>query len=499
MGVPSLIPSLGLREADLTPLALGGLGDGYNSYAHAMCVWGDDLYVGVSRCVFQALALHAHSSNWSTVEHWPVAAPKTGLDGLYTELDRRGQIWAYNFREKKWRQIFLSPAHRGESGELIPREFGYRCAVLHRWCTGLSDESLYITATATGRSDGARILRIDQSGSIETFGSPGLAGLPITSVRSLVSFKGALYAAPSGSRGSRSNSCDFPFVFRCESADGLTWKPVCLEGFGDKANVTIFTLYAGADYLYAGTMNHEGCQIWRTTGESNGDLCVWECLVRNGAGRGSLNQTVACMEEFNGALYVGTGIQNGGYDIANKIGPAAGEVFRILRSGKVEAVVGSGRLNKGLTRQSSLSGLGPGFGNPLNGYIWSMCSHLGWLYAGTCNIGVMLEYVRLGSVGVKARRLLGRVGIHNIVENQAGAELWRTRDGENWVPVVTGGLSNKYNLGIRNLISHDLGLIVGTANPFGPTIFSRRSLEGDWVEAENRRGGFEVYCGNRSA
>ena len=30
-----------------------------------------------------------------------------------------------------------------------------------------------------------------------------------------------------------------------------------------------------------------------------------------------------------------------------------------------------------------LSGLGPGFNNPQAGYVWQMCEHDGWFYAGT--------------------------------------------------------------------------------------------------------------------
>ena len=60
----------------------------------------------------------------------------------------------------------------------------------------------------------------------------------------------------------------------------------------------------------------------------HGDSCHWECIARDGGGRGTLNQAVACMCEFNGSLYVGTGIQNGGFDIANNIGPERTEAIR---------------------------------------------------------------------------------------------------------------------------------------------------------------------------
>lgn len=489
MGIPASRVARGVNRNDLKLVASGGLGDGFNSYAHAMLPWRGKLFVGISRCVFQSLALHHHSSNWSHIERWPVAPPTDGLDGLYTQLDRRGQIFSYDFSSGAWENVYTSPVFEGEKGEVIPREFGYRCMVKHGW-HGHDDQCLYITSTATGRSPGSTIIRLDSSGHFTQFGDYGLMGLPVTSVRSLVSFKGSLYASPSGSRGSRSNTCDYPAVFRCDDPSGSTWRKVSADGFGDDSNITVFTLYAGVDHLYAGTLNNSGCQIWRTDGAEVGGCLSWECLIRNGAGRGSLNQAVASMCEFQGSLYVGTGIQNGGYDIANDIGPAASEIFRINPNLSVDTVVGSRRNRDPLT--ASISGLSPGFGNPLNGYIWSMCVHDGWLYAGTCNVGVMLEYVNPVRIGATAERLLAHVGVENIVSQQAGAELWRTPDGENWIPVFRHGLGNKYNLGIRNLLSYRSRLVVGTANPFGPSIY-RPSNVGGWDLADNPRGGFELF------
>ena len=85
----------------------------------------------------------------------------------------------------------------------------------------------------------------------------------------------------------------------------------------------------------------------------------------------------------------------------------------------------------------------------------------------------MLEYVDLLKLRSMGTRLLSHVGVENIVNQQAGAELWRSPDGENWVPVSTGGIGNKYNLGVRNLISSNNQLIIGTANPFGPTVYTQ--------------------------
>ena len=89
-----------------------------------------------------------------------------------------------------------------------------------------------------------------------------------------------------------------------------------------------------------------------------------------------------------------------------------------------------------------------------------------------------------------------QVGLETIVENQAGFDLWRTADGENWIPVERQGFSNPYNYGIRNLISTPYGLFIGTTNPFGPKVALR--VEEKWQYVDNPAGGLEVWLGDHT-
>jgi len=59
--------------------------------------------------------------------------------------------------------------------------------------------------------------------------------------------------------------------------------------------------------------------------------------------------------------------------------------------------------------------------------------------------------------------------------------------------VTRSGFGNKYNWGIRNIVSTQHGLFIGTANPFGPTVAIRRDKR--WVYVDNPRGGCEVFLG----
>ena len=100
----------------------------------------------------------------------------------------------------------------------------------------------------------------------------------------------------------------------------------------------------------------------------------WEKVLDGGAGRGALNQGAVAMHAFNGALYIGTGIQNGGYDWRNKIGPAAAEIIRLNANGSWDIIVGNPRDGK-----RPLSEMFAGFNNFFAGYIW----RLGFTTAGS--------------------------------------------------------------------------------------------------------------------
>ena len=73
--------------------------------------------------------------------------------------------------------------------------------------------------------------------------------------------------------------------------------------------------------------------------------------------------------------------------------------------------------------------------------------------------------------------LFNHIGLDMIKKNR-GFELWRSYDGENWIPVDRKGFGCIFNNGIRNLVSTPKGLFVGTANPFGPKI--AKEINGNW-------------------
>src|SRR3954454_16491416 len=93
------------------------------------------------------------------------------------------------------------------------------------------------------------------------------------------------------------------------------------------------------DHLYVGTHNpFRGFQVWKTRGGEK--PYTWERVVTDGAHRGNLNEVAISMVPFKGALYVGSGIQNGGFDRTYQIGPAAPELIRIHPDGTWDLIVG---------------------------------------------------------------------------------------------------------------------------------------------------------------
>jgi hypothetical protein len=195
---------------------------------------------------------------------------------------------------------------------------------------------------------------------------------------------------------------------------------------------------------------------------------------------------------FGDALYVGSGIQNGGFDLAHNVGPGASELIRIYPDDSWELLVGEARKTpQGYLEP--LSNFGPGFDNPFNGYFWRMAEHEGWLYLGSFNWSALLAFLPPTGQDPQREKIVRWLGVQNVMKFQGGFDLFRSRDGVNWSPVTTSGFGNPYNYGARNLVSTPHGLFVGAANPFGPEV-AVQSAQG-WLYTPNPRGGAEVWIG----
>ncbi len=473
----------GLNKEHFKLIAYGGFGDGHNSYAHSMVWWNGRLYVSTIRGAFSLMRKRQAGSLGLDV--WPVEGP---VDPF--ELDLCAEIWAYDPRLDVWERAFKSPMIEGTGGGQIPREVSYRAMTTHREAAG-RDPVLYACTWSPARGPGPIVLRSDDGRRFEPTCEPGLVGLQVTTIRSLVSFKGRLYTTPAGSRGGNQNISGHVVIYESREPQAGQWEPVCDFAFGDLSNKSIHELCGWGDWLYAGTLNHSGFQLWRSRCEGEPPY-EWEKVLERGAWRGKENQGVLSMCVFKDALYIGTGIQGGGIDKLNNIGPAPAELIRVHEDGRWDLIVGDPRDTPD-GRKEPLSGRRAGFDTFFNGYFWRMCEHEGWLYIGTFEWSGWLGYVKHSRWPGAFANLMAYVTPKAMFENTTGFDMFRSHDGENWVPVSNNGLGNPHNMGLRTLESTPYGLFAGTANPWGPNLMP---LDGDRYMF-NPRGGCEVFLGHR--
>ena len=470
-----------LTARDFRCVARGGFGDPYNAYAHTMAWFDGALYVGTTRA-----NLHLRRANDPPgLRPWPVRCPADVYD-----LDLRAQIWRYDPGPGTWRQVLRSPMVRGRGGQRVPRDIGYRGITAAPASNG-RPAALYVTTWAPSRGPAPIMLRSQDGKRFERVGRPEVLSERPVSYRAMVAFNGRLYTAPLGRPGGRPNVSGDAVVL--ESDDPAAgWRVAGPPGFGDSGNGAIVELAEFAGHLYAGTLNAvRGYEVWRTAAQGRPPY-AWEKVLDEGAGRGRLNQAVLSMCVFGDALYVGSGIQGGGYDRTNRVGPAAGELVRVFPDGEWDLVAGKPRLTPGGVK-FPLSGRGPGFDNPFAGYLWRMCAHDGHLYLGTYDWSVLLPFLPWERMPRAVRQRVRLIGIEELVERRAGFDLWRSANGERWTKVTGDGLGNPYNFGARTLASTPHGLFVGTANPFGPeTAFWSA---GGWRYAPNDAGGLETWLG----
>jgi len=463
-------------------VAVRGFGTGHNTYAHSMAWFDGRLYVGTTvhtLCLVRA----APPARPAALDPWPVPVP----EDLFT-LDLRAQIWRYDPRSRTWERVFISPVVEGRGGEPVARDIGYRGMAVCQ-AAGESAPSLYVaTGSSASRGWGAQLLGSPDGVTFEPVGEPGLGDPDVASFRALVAFRGRLYTSPTGTAKAW-NVSRRPSVLECPDPREGVWREVSLPGFGDPENRSIFQMEVFDGHLYAGTANpRKGLEVWKTDAEGEPPY-RWKKVLDRGGGRGPLNEGVTSMCAFDGALYVGTGIQHGGYDRNYGVGPAAAEVLRIYPDDTWDVVVGGPR-RVGFRRKSPLSGLGPGFGNFFIGYIWSMAAWEGRLYVGTFDSSTFVRF----ATGERVTHWLRTIGPEAVVQREGGFDLWCSDDGVEWTCLTRTGFDNPYNYGARTMVSSPQGLFIGTANPFGPRVAVRG--EDGWSYQDNPRGGLEVWHGH---
>lgn len=448
-------------------LVEGGFGHPGSTLAHSMAFFRSKVYVGSSspstRSPEDRARLLRHdpeTGNWEIVWESPVFRMDDRIKARSTWLSTGGG----------------GGRRRQEaSTDKLGRDFGIRTLAVFQ---GKSDTAPCLYA-GTMSIWGGQVLRSEDGETFEPVTSPGLGDDTVMSFRALTVLGDKLFVAPVGTitedRIDR-NLAPEAIIYCSDDPASGNWQVANVPAFGDANNQGVFSMGTAHGYLYAGTgAPKRGFQLWRTDASGTAPF-TWERVLTDGAYRFNLNLSTGAMTEFNGDLYLGSGIPGFGYDADNDVGPSACEVIRVRPDKSWDLLVGEPRFSPdGL--KVPLAAMGPGFDNPYNSVIWSMTKHQGVLYVGTHN-----WEPNAWAMDRNATKIRG------------GHELWATTDGESWTKVIDQGGGNSMGCGVRTLLSTDHGLFVGTLN-HTKLIKVQASLRGGDDIVGDQPAGFEVWRG----
>jgi len=458
---------------DMYEVAAQGFGDRGNSYAWTMAYFKGKLFIGTNHnfaCLVRSLQGKGSGGGSSEV---PVECAPSLL-----EEDLRGRIYTYDPATRAVELVYLSPTMKGLTSDGtfadVAVDIGYRTMTVFREPDGT--DALYIGTFVTTDVVGGppRMLRSADGRTFTTVPGSVVNSPDYVSYRSLTVYKNRLYAIalPAQSRTAA----------LLESSDPMSgdFRVVSTPGFGDLTNITAFELAVFKGYLYVGTATvDEGFQLLKTQAVGVPPY-TFQPVLTEGAYRGAQNQNVVSLMPFRDYLYVGTGINFVGLRQLGVIDPAAPELLRVAANGDWQLIAGEARATPD-GYKTPLSGKGPGFGNPLVGYMWRMVEHDGVLYMSTFDLSVLAQYAPDEQIdGMVARveagdnerlkQLLavmdGREAADLVSALEGGFDLWASGDGVSWREVTRSGLGDDFSYGVRSFASTPIGLFLGTANPF---------------------------------
>jgi hypothetical protein len=251
-----------------------------------------------------------------------------------------------------------------------------------------------------------------------------------------------------------------------------TWSPIPTAGSTyqiynptEPDNGPCWQLGTANGYLYATTFNQiTGGELWKSSDPRPGN---WTRVIYGGYGN-TISSGYQSIQGFGNHVYVGTAIYPPN---VHAFGDFQGcEVLRADANDNVEVLVGPTRPpgTPGTNNGAPLSGIGPGFDYMPNTYCWYMGVHDGWLYVGTYDyagqlIDILNDQFPEGWPPEVAD-LMEQVFWGTDEARRGGFDVWRTKDGINWVPVILDGFGDWDNYGIRGMKSSPWGFLLGVAN-----------------------------------
>ena len=256
------------------------------------------------------------------------------------------------------------------------------------------------------------------------------------------------------------------------SDNGLDFRPIMQDGFGDPNNRGVQAIIAYEGWIYAGTKNDiDGFEIWKfRPGAAESDEYEYVRVV-SGGGPSSHNENAGMPIVFQDKLYFGTQLYIGGVNPTSGHAFEGCDIIRINPDDSWETVVGP----------NSLSGYESGFNHFTNSYLWWMEEYDGWLYVGTFDQATLLSSLLDNLDGVVAffqqrgekDALDAIAGVLDVLFDMedyyrlthAGGDIYKSENGVDWYPVTRDGFGDPRNYGWRTMKACPDGyLYVGSAN-----------------------------------
>jgi hypothetical protein len=455
---PAQLPPGALATAppEVRLLAENGFGDPRNVYAWSMAHFRGRIYVGTGRLVGcvenHTIDFFLRVSERYVTEPFPGAScPPDPYD-----MDLRAEIWEYTPGTGRWRRVYRARAdvrNPRAPGKFVARDIAFRGMTVFRDARGR--KRLYV-AGVTADEYLPELKRKYPPRILSTGDGRHWRATPARDVvvrapygvfrpmgfRSLRVWRGRMYVT--ATPGLTGDGSIFE-VTRPWSPRRARFRQIT------PSSMSVFEIENFNGALYAGTGDRErGYGLYRISRQRS--KYRFEPIVTDGAGRGAAVTSVVSMHAFKGRLYVGS---SGWY---NEEGAPVSEIIRINRAGGWQVVTGPSRTVRGQL-VGPISGLSDGFNNVFTAHFWRMATYRGEIVVGTNDWSYVTEAVYPQLKPWEADL------VENVLRGERGFDLWASCDGVNWRAITRDAFgANRYDFGARNLVPADGLLYVGSAN-----------------------------------
>ena len=283
-------------------------------------------------------------------------------------------------------------------------------------------------------------------------------------------------------------------VYRSKSGDKKSWKQVNLNGFGEKGATGARNMIVYNNLLWVVTFSPKvGAQVWVTNGENSekSGLITWKKANLDGFGKEDNILASRAMVIFKKKLYVGTQVKKGfpqifrydGQIDFDKIEPKNWTRINNEYHNNVKNIPDFSLIGKMVNFKTQdgteyiyvsvypeiaakLARLYRLY-NPVvlmnviqfftllrcniyryDGNIWEKIGKLGF---GKSNVMTMSSVVFNGDIYYGTTHIFG-------------SEIWKSKDGNNWIRIMKNGFNNPMNISVYRLHTFKNRLIVGTQN-----------------------------------